>query len=83
MTGVADKSARAGHEPSQQAVSAVPVGVPNAMTDAELAEALLPGKPNGEAAIARMTPERRATYERMIWVGNELNAGRIPPGVLV
>lgn len=30
MTGVADKSARAGHEPSQQAVSAVPVTIANA-----------------------------------------------------
>ena len=31
MTGVADKSARAGHEPSQQAVSAVPVTIANAV----------------------------------------------------
>lgn len=56
---------------------------PYAMTDEELADALLPGEPDRLAAIAKLSPEKRATYERLIWVGNELNAGRIPPGVLI
>lgn len=48
-----------------------------------LAEALLPGEPNGLVVVAKMAPEKRASYERLLWVADELNAGRVPPGVMI
>lgn len=53
------------------------------MSDEELAEAMLPGHPEGLAVVGRLTVAQRALYEHMLWVADELNAGRVPPGVLV
>ncbi len=64
-------------------VSAVPASVPSAMSDEALAEAMLPGDPRGKAVVARMKPQSRALYEHMLWVADELNAGRVPPGVMI
>lgn len=61
MTGVADKSARAGHEPSQQAVSAVPVTIANAVTCIECGAA---AKLTDGRAIY---PHRPDLYHKSFW----------------
>lgn len=54
------------------------------MDDLTLARELCPDDVDtGLAIVRKLTPEKRASYERLIWVGNELNAGRVPPGVMV
>jgi hypothetical protein len=55
------------------------------MTDEQLTAFAWPDATPEQAArlIASTTPERRATFERMAFVCDELNAGRVPPGVLV
>ena len=55
------------------------------MSDEELGQALAPDWPTEAQLklVAAIPPEKRAAYERLIWVGNELNEGRIPPGVMV
>ena len=55
------------------------------MGDAELAAHLLPGVPEAEAlaAVAQLEPKHRETLERLIWAADELNAGRIPSGVIL
>ena len=54
------------------------------MDDFTLARELIPDDvEKGLTVLRRMSPGERASYERLIWVGNELNAGRVPPGVMV
>ena len=59
------------------------------MTDAELGSELYPDAPHVGAWMAhRMTPEKRATYERLIEVGREANLwtaglGPKPQGVIL
>lgn len=54
------------------------------MDDFTLARHLVPEDvESGLTVIRRMTPEKRAAYERLIWVGEELSAGRVPPSVIV
>jgi hypothetical protein len=54
------------------------------MSDEDLAKFLgLHGDPRWPGVIANLTPEKRAMYERMAWVTDELNAGRVPDGVMV
>lgn len=54
------------------------------MDDFTLARALIPEDvEKGLTVLRRMSPDERAGYEHLVWVGNELNAGRVPPGVLV
>ena len=46
--------------------------------------AIEPGTDLAERFLARITPEKRALYERMMFVCDEINAGRrVPPGVIV
>jgi hypothetical protein len=56
-----------------------------AMSDEALAEACCPGEPEADKAafLAALSSEHRAALERLIWVGDELNAGRVPPGVMI
>jgi hypothetical protein len=55
-----------------------------AMDDMTLARSLVPDDvKTGLAIVRKLTPDKRAAYERMIYVADELNAGRIPPGVMV
>lgn len=55
------------------------------MTDDELIEFAWPDASAAERALffLKLTPEKRATFERMSFVANELNAGRVPAGVMV
>ena len=55
------------------------------MSDDELGRELAPDLPTEDQLklVAAIPPEKRAAYERLIWVGNELDEGRIPPGVMV
>ena len=55
------------------------------MTDEQLSAFAWPNATPEQATalIASLTPERRATFERMAFVADELNAGRVPAGVLV
>jgi hypothetical protein len=55
------------------------------MSDHDLIAFVWPGATAEEAALflKGITPEKRATFERMAFVADELNAGRIPPGVMV
>ncbi|GGB15283.1 hypothetical protein GCM10011380_00900 [Sphingomonas metalli] len=55
------------------------------MTDEELTAFAWPDATPEEAAIlcVKTPPEKRAVFERMAFVAAELNAGRIPPGVMV
>ncbi|MDQ4421511.1 hypothetical protein OOT33_13875 [Sphingobium sp. DEHP117] len=55
------------------------------LSDEELGKALAPDWPLDAQLklVAAIPPEKRAGYEMLVWVGNELNEGRIPPGVMV
>lgn len=55
------------------------------MTDEQLTAFAWPDATPEQATllIAGTTPERRAVFERMAFVCNELNAGRVPAGVMV
>lgn len=55
------------------------------MTDEELGEELAPDETPERRTrlVAALTPERRATLERMIGIAAEINAGNIPEGVIV
>jgi len=55
------------------------------MNDLELLAfvAIEPETDLAEHFLARITPEKRALYERMAFVCDELNAGRRPAGVIV
>jgi len=55
------------------------------MTDEQLSAFAWPDATPEQATalLASLTPERRATFERMAFVADELNAGRVPAGVLV
>jgi len=55
------------------------------MTDEELTAFAWPDATPEEAAIlcAKLSPDKRAVFEHMAWVADELNAGRVPPGVMV
>ena len=55
------------------------------MTDANLIAFAWPNATPEEAALflKALTPAKRATFERMAFVADELNAGRIPEGVMV
>lgn len=54
------------------------------MTDADLACALVPDDPaKGAIIAARLSPQKRSTYEALIHCADEINAGRVPPGVMV
>jgi hypothetical protein len=55
------------------------------VTDEQLSAFAWPDATPEQAAalIASLTPERRATFERMAFVCDEINDGRIPAGVMV
>lgn len=59
------------------------------MTDEELAKGLgLYSDPRWPQAIAKLTPEKRAHYERMLGIATELQvweagAGPLPAGILI
>jgi hypothetical protein len=55
------------------------------MDDYELGHALAPQLLVEERLklVRALTPQKRSTLERMCWVADELNAGRIPEGVLI
>jgi hypothetical protein len=55
------------------------------MSDAAFAEACCPGESEAgkTAFIAAIGDQQRTVLERLIWTGDELNAGRIPPGVMI
>lgn len=55
------------------------------VTDEQLTAFAWPDATPEEAAIlcAKTPPEKRAVFEQMAFVADELNAGRVPPGVMV
>jgi hypothetical protein len=55
------------------------------MTDEQLTAFAWPDATPDEAALlcAKLSPDNRAVFERMAFVAEELNAGRVPPGVMV
>lgn len=82
--GASGKPDRAGGLRPEPAAQSQPEAlIPSAMTDEALAEALLPGEPDGARVVAQMPAQQRATYERLVWTADELNAGRVPPGVMI
>lgn len=53
------------------------------MTDESLAAFLCLSGKEAAAFFPQLTPERRATYERMVEVAIDLEMGVVPDGVLV
>lgn len=64
--------------------STTPDSAPS-MSDEQLGEALVPdGPPELRAQIvSALSPERRRSYEQLLFVADELNAGRAVDGVMV
>ena len=54
------------------------------MTDEALGLALAPNLPEADRLkiVNSLTPAKRAACERLIWTADELNAGRVPEGVI-
>lgn len=55
------------------------------MSDDELINFAWPNATTAERALffLKLTPEKRATFERMAYVTDQLNTGRVPAGVMV
>lgn len=55
------------------------------MTDEQLTAFAWPDATPDEAALlcAKLSPKKRAVFERMAFVADEIKAGRMPPGVMV
>jgi hypothetical protein len=55
------------------------------LSDEALGLELMPDGTDEQRAkiVAGLTPKDRAAYERMIFVADELNKGRVPAGVIV
>lgn len=63
--------------------SSTPDDAPTLTDDALGLELMPDGTPEQRARIvAGLDPDQRRAYERMIFVADELNAGRIPAGVI-